>query len=255
MSIGSAFYRFIGILSVFLVIATLVMEGYILGIPNQLREYWRRKIWSNVAVVFCMALTTSGSNMKWFWSFINRVTLKTPAMKNCIVLLFALSILTACDKIDELTKFNMDYDAEVVINSTANISLPFDVFTPDMETNSESQFAVNDTRKDLIEDIRIKKLELSITAPSDLDFSFLESIEVFISADGLSEIRLAYITEVSETVGSSILLDLEDVDIQEYIKKDIFNLRLNTVTDEILTEDCYIDVASTFFVDAKILGI
>jgi len=51
-----------------------------------------------------------------------------------------------------------------------------------------------------------------------------------------------------------LFLDLADVDLKEFIKKDKFVLRLNTVTDELINSDQYIDVYSVFFVDAKILG-
>ena len=168
---------------------------------------------------------------------------------------FVLAFLFfSCDKIDELTKFNMDYDTQVTIPSSAGINLPFDVLTPNTETNSESKFESNDTRKDLVEEIKLIKLQLEVTSPSDADFSFLESIEVFISAEGLDEIQIASKTDVPE---ASAILDLEvvDIDLKEYIKKDSYNLRLNTITDEAMSTDHTIDVQSTFFVDAKILGL
>jgi len=176
-------------------------------------------------------------------------------MRNLLFVLAIVSILCGCSKIDELTKFNMNYDQSVTIPSSTGINLPFDMFTPDTETNSESEFSVNDTRKDLIEEIKLTKLELIITSPGEADFSFLKSIEVYISAEGLDEIKIAYNNDVPENVGNELDLDTSDVDLKEYIKKDKFNLRLNTVTDEVISQDHEIDVKSTFFVDAKILGI
>ena len=162
--------------------------------------------------------------------------------------------MTACDKVDDLTKFDLTYKSKVVIPASTGIDLPFDVLTPDMETDSESQFEVNDTRKDLIEEIKLTELQMVITSPTDADFSFLKSIEVYISADGLDEIKIAE-KRVDEDAGSTLDVDVLDVDLKEYIKKDKFNLRLNTVTDEAIGSDHEIDVNSTFFVDAKILGI
>jgi hypothetical protein len=49
-------------------------------------------------------------------------------------------------------------------------------------------------------------------------------------------------------------LNVSGADFQEYIKKDQFSLRCNTVTDELLTSDHEIDIATSFFIDAKILG-
>lgn len=169
------------------------------------------------------------------------------------ILVFIL-VFTGCDKLDELTKFNMDYDTQVTIPSTTGINLPFDVLTPNTETNSESTFESNDTRKDLVEEIKLTKLQLEVTTPSDADFSFLESIEVYISAEGLDEILIASKVEVPESV-SALDREVMDTDLKEYIKKDNYSLRLNTVTDEAISQDHEIDVKSTFFVDAKILGL
>lgn len=176
-------------------------------------------------------------------------------MKKLFVSLLALGLALSCDKIDDLTKFEMDYEKEVIIPSTTGIDLPFDVFTPETETNSESEFEVNDTRKDLIEEIKLINLELIIKDPTDSDFSFLESIEVYISAEGLDEQRIAFEEAVAPDAGTRLLLNTTDIDLQDYIKKDSFTLRLKTITDEILDQDHTIKVKSVFFVDAKILGI
>ncbi|WP_405384477.1 hypothetical protein [Maribacter sp. LLG6340-A2] len=176
-------------------------------------------------------------------------------IKKYISIICLFAIFSSCDKLDELTKFDMEYSQRATIPSSAGIDLPFDVFTPETETNSESKFAVNDTRKDLIEEISLTELEMVILSPDEADFSFLNSIEVYISAEGLEEIQIAYLNEVPENVGNTISLDTSDADLKEYIKKDEFSLRLNTVTDELLSSDHELEVNSTFFVDAKILGL
>ena len=176
-------------------------------------------------------------------------------MKKMLLCLTAILLLSGCKALDELTKFDMDYETEVVITSSVGVNLPFNVFTPDVQTNSESEFAVNDTRKDLIEEIQLKQLQLKITSPDQEDFSFLESIEIYITAEGMDEVLIASKTEVPQDVGDLLDLDTSSIDIQEYIKMDSFQLRLSTVTDEALAVDHYIDVSAVFFVDAKILGI
>lgn len=171
------------------------------------------------------------------------------------ILLCVFMMFINCDKLDELTKFEIEYSQRATIPSSTGVNLPFDVFTPEMETNSESKFAVNDTRKDLIEEINLTELELIIISPDNADFSFLNSIEVFISAENLEEIQIASLNEVPENVGNKITLNTSDIDLKEYIKKDEFSLRLKTVTDELISTDHELEVNSTFFVDAKILGI
>jgi hypothetical protein len=164
-------------------------------------------------------------------------------------------ICVNCDKLDELTKFDIEYSQRATIPSSTGVNLPIDVFTPEMETNSETKFAVNDTRKDLIEEITLTELEMIIISPDTADFSFLNSIEVYISADGLEEIQIAFLNEVPENAGNRITLDTSDINLKDYLKKDEVSLRLNTVTDELISTDHELVVNSTFFVDAKILGL
>ncbi len=168
---------------------------------------------------------------------------------------FIVTFLLGCDKVDSLTQFDMNYEESIVIPASTGINLPFDLFTPDMETDSESEFAVNNTKKNLIEEIVLKKLGLSITAPENGDFSFLKSIEIYISAEDLQEIKIAWNENIPENAGRELELETSDNDLKEYIKKDSYKLRLHTVTDKVLASDYHIDVRSVFRVDAKILGI
>ncbi|AZQ60157.1 hypothetical protein EJ994_15610 [Maribacter sp. MJ134] len=176
-------------------------------------------------------------------------------LRHTLFTLFIVITFYSCDKLDELTKFDIEYSQRATIPSSTGVDLPFDVFTPETETNSESEFEINDTRKDLIEEIKLTQLELVIISPDGADFSFLESISVFISADGLDEIQIASLAEVSDNTGTRLNLDTSDIDLKDYIKSDKFSLRLNTVTDELLSTDHELEVNSMFFVDAKILGL
>ncbi len=177
-------------------------------------------------------------------------------MKLVRLLFIGLTVfILGCKKIDKLTQFNMEYNETVVVPSSTGISLPFNILSPDIETNSESTFAVNDTRKDLIETILLTQLDLTLTSPSNEDFSFLESVEIFISADGLNESRIAWKDEIQSNTENTLNLVVGNEDLKEYIKKDNFVLRLKTVTDEVITSDHHIEVHSVFFVDAKVLGL
>lgn len=180
---------------------------------------------------------------------------KKYTMRKLIILTAIVFIaVSGCKQIDKLTQFTMKYDETVTVPSNIGINLPFNILSPPITTNSETEFSVNNTHKDLIEEIRLTKLNLSITAPTGADFSFLKSIRIYISADGLDEIEIAWLDNVPADAGSEIALETANDDIKEYIKKDSFSLRLNTVTDEILTSDYQINIHSEFFVDAKILG-
>jgi hypothetical protein len=176
-------------------------------------------------------------------------------MKTAICfLLLCLFFTQGCKKLDKYTKFNMSYTEQVIIPASTGLNLPFNLLTPDVTSNSESTFASNDTRKDLVEEIKLTHMDLSIQKPSDGNFSFLKSISIYIKAEGLAETRIAWKNSISANPGNSIVLDVSGDDLKEYLKKDTYTLRLNTTMDETITSDYTINVHSNFYVDAKVLG-
>lgn len=179
----------------------------------------------------------------------NKINLRPLFVTVCLLLL-----VSGCKKIDRLTQFDMALDNSVVVPSTTGVNLPVNLITPEVETNSEQTFESNDTRKDLVEEIRLTSLDLTITSPTNSDFGFLRAISIYISADGLSETRIAWKDSVPATAGPALALDVSGDDLKEYIKKDKYTLRVNTITDELLTSNQHIDIHAVFFVNAKLIG-
>ncbi len=162
----------------------------------------------------------------------------------------------SCEKIDKLTQFDKDYTYETTIGSVIGIDLPFDLPTPSIQTNISEELELNNSKVELIEQALVKKLKVTITNPEDGDFDFLNQIEIFINADGLTKEKVAFKYDIPNTIGN--VLDMElvpDLDLQEYIKKDKFTLDITIKTDKILFHDTDIKVDATFAIDAKILGI
>lgn len=166
-----------------------------------------------------------------------------------------LLALAGCEKLDKLTQFEMPFDTSVDIPSTIGINLPFNIITPNITTNSESTFESNNTNKDLIEKVVLKSMALIVEKPNGEDFSFLKSIKITIKADNLGDKIIAWNNDVPSNTGDSLLLETSPDNLKDYILKDSYKLDVETVTDEILTQDYTIKIHSVFFVDAKILGI
>ncbi len=177
-------------------------------------------------------------------------------MKRVIVLLAVIVATTwSCKKINELTQFNMEYNDEITIPATLGIDLPINVWTPNIPTNSTSTFESNNTHKDLIQQIILKKMNLTITSPSESTWDFLKKVEIYISAEGLDEKKIAWMEDIPQTGLKSIDLNVSSDDLKEYIKKDTYKLETKTVTRQLVSHDTKVEISSTFFVDAKILGI
>ena len=182
--------------------------------------------------------------------------MKTKRIRIISIWLIAMSWITgACNQVNKLTQFSLDYDETIVIPSLIGLNLPFNLVTPSIKTNSAEIFEINDTRKNLVEEIQLEKLALNIIDPTDADFSFLESIEIYIAAEGLVEVLVAWKYDIDDSVGSTLILETSGDDLTSYIVSDEFTLKFTTVTDKIILSDHTIEIESRFFVDAKILGI
>jgi len=174
-------------------------------------------------------------------------------MKSNIYFLLIITLVFFGCK-NKLTQFNLDENFQATIPASSPIDLPFTVSTPEQTTNSEAEFESNDTRKDKIQQIILEDLAITITSPQGEDFSFLNSLEIYLSSTIHDEEKVAYLNDISDNIGSEISCDLVGQDLQKFVKDDKIKIRLVTVTDEVITQDIDINIYTNFFVDAKLIN-
>ena len=172
-------------------------------------------------------------------------------MKRLIVLAGLTMLMTGCKK--KLTQFYIYYNSTVIVQSAVGQAVPFNIYTPEMETNSEAEFESNNTRKDKIEPIFLDQLKMTITSPQGETFSFLNSVEIFISSPNNAEEKIAFKENIPSNIGSELACDLVSVDLQKFVKDDTFRVRVRTITDEVIPQDVEVNLYTNFFVDAKLL--
>lgn len=176
-------------------------------------------------------------------------------MKKILLLLMTVCLISCEEALDKLTMFDVKNTTEFTIPSTTIIDLPFALPTPEVDAESNQDFSNNNSRKDLIESAILTRLNLTIDAPADANFDFLNKVEIFINAEGLDEVRIASIDDIPENGSASLDLMTEDTELREYLKKDRYSLNIRATMDKTINESYTIKVANTIFIDAKILGI
>lgn len=172
-----------------------------------------------------------------------------------IVLGCILALCSGCKVLSLFTQFDLAYNSTVVVPSSINRTLPFDIPTPEIQTNSESHFSVNQTQSNLIEEISLKELGLNLKSPESGDFSFLNEIRVFIVTKGLPDKEIAWLTNIPDTIGKELQLNVTQENVMDYIKQESFSLRVRVTTDKLITVDHEIDIRAVLHVDAKIFGL
>lgn len=172
-------------------------------------------------------------------------------MRISLCLLVVALFLGGCKK--KLTEFYIDYTSELIVQSSVQQLVPISFNTPEIESNSEFEFESNNTRKDHVKSIKLKELRLTITSPSNETFSFLNSVEIFISSPNLSEKKVAFRSDIDANVGVVLACNIEDQELQDFVKEDRFTLRVKAITDETIPQDVHIDIYTNFKVNAKLI--
>lgn len=146
------------------------------------------------------------------------------------------SYITSCKKIEELLTFYVNDETTFTVENQFPVDIPFNIPTPDIESDSQEEFENNNTRANLVKNIYLNKLELSILSPEGTTFSFLESIHIFISTDDSNEIELAFKENIDEDT-KKISMETSDSRLDKYVKSDTYDLRFKLVTDEVVLND------------------
>lgn len=172
-------------------------------------------------------------------------------MKSKLVALTLLLFvfLSSCDAIDDLLSFTISNETSIKIKSTSPINLPSEIITPDVTTNSSAEFKNNKTKAELVKDVKIRSLKLSISDPSDKNFTFLKSIHLYISTTDSDEIELAYQDNINST-SNTIDLICTDARLDRYIKADKYKIRTQVTLKETLTKDVTVKADMKFRVTA-----
>jgi hypothetical protein len=170
-------------------------------------------------------------------------------MKNRLILLLFIVLLSSCGR---LGTFNVDHSVDVVIPSQFGVNLPFNVNSPEIETNAEATFESEGTSTKRISSIQLSELKFSLVSPANADFDFLNEIEIFIKAPGMTEMRVAYKQNIPETGLKSFFCDIDEVNLKDYISQENFSLRVRTVTDQVIFQDIQVRIDQKYKVRAKI---
>ncbi|MFK7756742.1 MAG: hypothetical protein AB8B53_07405 [Flavobacteriales bacterium] len=175
-------------------------------------------------------------------------------MKNTLFLIGIVIICASCEKVDQLSQFEMEFKESFTIEAGTPLDLPFTLATPEINTDYQSVYEQYDTRADRIEEINLKEIEFTISSPSSGTFNFLESVSMSISSEGEEAQSIAEKTDIPNDQSTALSLETSEVNLKDYLSVDRFTLSASTVCDELLTEDYTIDVRCIFFVDARVLG-
>ncbi|MDO9634537.1 MAG: hypothetical protein Q7J05_05750 [Paludibacter sp.] len=167
-------------------------------------------------------------------------------------LLLLLITAFSCDQINNLLTFYVKSNTSITIPSSSPLPFPFEFLTPNVQTDSSQEFKKNNTNVDLVKDVILDEVKLTITAPEGKTFSFLESINIYISTNNDDEVLIASAENIASTA-SSIKLTTTQAKLDTYIKASSYKLRTEASIRETLSQDVSIRIDLKFKVTADVL--
>jgi hypothetical protein len=182
-------------------------------------------------------------------------------MKKIISFSFITALLVfgvSCKKEEaaKLTEFDISYSTNLTIPSASmTVSNPsltpttVEFTTPNVPTQQAAKFSAEGTAKNLIDQIKMTKFDISVSgAGANLDF--LKSLTVYIKASGVGEQMVSTKTNIPAGL-TSVSMDLQDVNIKDYIFQDNIQFRVvatfdaTAATDQVLKMDETVHVKAT----------
>lgn len=172
-------------------------------------------------------------------------------MKTKTIAITALILLLtiSCNEVDKLLTFTITDETSFKISSGLGINSPFEVATPDVTTNSTTEFNNNNTNADLVKDVKLKELKLTITNPADKTFGFIKAVHMYISTNSSDEIELAYQDNINST-SNTINLTCTDQKLDKYIKSSSYKIRTSVTIRETLSQEVTVNARMSFNVTA-----
>ena len=174
-------------------------------------------------------------------------------MKKILIFSFLFMSLVACEKIDKTTQFSINTEATFEVPADMATQTPIELSAMPLVIDSKI-FEEYNTSIDLIDKATIKNIEFQIVNPQNADFNFITDIELYIEADNLPKIRMAWKNDMQNDQLQSFSPDYLQDNLSEYLKNDHLKMSLVLLTDEVLQQSVQFKVKTGFYIDAELIG-
>lgn len=173
--------------------------------------------------------------------------LKKYNMKKTMIGFIAIAtIITGCATVQSIVRSTFPYTATLIVPASAKTGSTLSATSP--ASSFDQIFTGQGTNTNSVKEVRIASAKLAASNPADQNLGAFQSIKLFISrGDGSSEIMVAQRTDVSASVGNSLVLDIDNSKfLDEYIKETTVRVRMEYVLRNGLTTDVSVKASLGF---------
>lgn len=171
-----------------------------------------------------------------------------------------MSVFAACQKIKNLANINVDipYSTQVSVpkvDGTVGVPIPggsvIDFPTVGIEPNSKAILAQYHTSQSKIVSVDLKSLSMQVITPPDLNFDFLDTVQIYISANSLPEMMVAYKYGIPKGSNTLDFITVTSVNLKGYFLADTLYLRMRAHINTVPASGAQLSIASKFHLVAN----
>lgn len=168
--------------------------------------------------------------------------------KALLLSLLSFTALVSCKKLSDLLTFEISNTENITIPATAILAAPIISPVP-VTMESRETFENNRTKAELVKDVSLKKLTLTITDPASENFNFLQSIRIYIGTNQNDKVLLASLDNIP--LGVSVIdLVSNNAKLDKYIKASSYTLYTEVSVRSTISKQLTLRADSKFQVTA-----
>jgi hypothetical protein len=132
-------------------------------------------------------------------------------------LLASMFLFSGCGTVQSIIKSSFPYTATLVIPASSKNNI---ILSATSAASSFDEVFGNQNGNAHIREVRMSSARLIASNPNDQSMGIFKSVKMFISNAGSGEVMVASRTDVSENIGSSLVLDIDNSRLLDtYIKQ------------------------------------
>jgi uncharacterized protein YceK len=164
--------------------------------------------------------------------------------KITLVFLLATIFMAGCATVQSIIKSTFPYTSSLIIPASTKIN---STASATSSATSFDQVFGNQNSTDYIKEVRISSAKIMATNPNSQNLGVFKSVKIYISNGNSGEVMVASRKDISENIGSDLILDIDNSRfLDNYIKGSNLKVRMEYVLRKSLTKDVSVKAALNF---------
>jgi len=164
--------------------------------------------------------------------------------KITFIFLIAAITLAGCATVQSIIKSTFPYTSSLIVPASNKIN---STNSTSSKATSFDQIFGNQNSTDYIKEVRITSAKIMATNPNSQNLGVFKSVKIYISNGSSGEVMVASRKDISEQIGSDLILDIDNSRfLDNYIKGSNLRVRMEYVLRNSLTKDVSVKAALNF---------